>query len=171
MEGDGILQLLAELAVGVLGFSGVVAVLGRRGAGEWSPVDRLRFFFMVRMTALVLLLGVLPFPFYSAGFSSEAIWGWCSGAGAILILIIGLATRAEGIPKGMMTDPGTSRLALAYVGSALFVALIVFAVNATGIVLERSFTPYLVAVLLTFGVPIVFFIRLLHSAIGPRSSA
>jgi hypothetical protein len=40
MEYAGILQLLAELASGVLGFSGVVAVLGRRSAGPLGCHDR-----------------------------------------------------------------------------------------------------------------------------------
>jgi hypothetical protein len=84
------------------------------------------------------------------------------------MLFIGAATRRAGeVPRGMLTDPGTSKLAIAYVGPAMLVALLLFATNAAGIVLERSFTPYLVALLLAFGVPVVFFIRLLHSAIGP----
>jgi hypothetical protein len=168
MENAGILQLLAELALGVLGFSGVVAVLGHRSAGEWAPIDRFRFFTMIRVTALVLLLAVLPFPFHSAGFASQPIWGWCSGVGAILLVCNGVAMRlVDRPPKGTFTDPKTSRLATAYVVTAIIGAPILFAMNATGIGLDHSATPYLVAVLLTFGVPVVLFIRLLYTAIGP----
>ncbi len=165
MENAGILQLLAELAIGVLGFSGVVAVLGRRSAGEWTPVDRFRFFGMVQSTALVLVLAVLPFPFHSAGFASESIWGWCSGASAVLMVLAVVASRNRA-PRGVWTDPGTSRLATAYTGSAWLIALFLFGMNATGIGLERTATPYLVAVLLAFGIPVVLFIRLLYAAIG-----
>ena len=172
MENAGILQLLAELALGVLGFSGIVAVLGHRSAGEWAPIDRVRFFTMISLAGLVLLLAVLPFPFHSAGFASQPIWGWCSGVGAILLLCNGVATHiVYPPPKGAFTDPGTSRLATVYIASAIFGALILFAMNATGIGLEHSATPYLVAVLLLFGVPVLLFIRLLYTAIGPGRGA
>jgi hypothetical protein len=171
MENAEILQLVAELALGVLGFSGVVAVLGRRGAGEWAPVDRVRFFGMVRITAIVLVLAVSPFPLYSAGLASEAIWGWCSGLGAVLLVLSVVAARLlEQAPKGLFTDPGTSKLALAYVAFAYFSAFLTFGLNAIGIGLQQSATPYLVAVLLTFGIPLVLFIRLLHTAIGSRAA-
>jgi hypothetical protein len=171
MENAETLRLVAELAIGVLGFSGVVAVLGRRGAGEWAPIDRLRFLTMVHSAAIVLVLAVLPFPFHSAGFVDEAIWGWCSGIAAILLVLMFVAGRVVNPPpKGAFTAPGTSRLARAYAVPAPFVALSVFGINAIGIGFARSETPYLVAVLILFGVPVVLFIRLLHTAIGPRTA-
>ena len=167
MENAGILQLVAELALGVLGFSGVVAALGRRSAGEWAPIDRVRFFGMIRITALVLVFSVMPFPFYSAGLASEVIWAWCSGLAAVLLVLSSVAARLlDSSPNGVFTDPGTSRLALAYVVPAYLGALLLFGVNAIGVGLEHSATPYLVALLLMFGIPVVLFIRLLHTAIG-----
>ena len=127
---------------------------------------------MIQTTAIVLVLAVLPFPFHSAGFASEAIWGWCSGVGAVLLGFQFVAQRiVESTPEGMFTDPATSRLALAYVVPAPPGALFLFGLNATGIGLERSATPYLVAVLLIFGVPVILFIRLLYTAIGPEDAA
>ncbi len=172
MDYAGILQLLADLSVGVLGFSGVVAVLGRRGAGEWTLVDRVRFFTMVRLTVSVLILAVLPFPFHSAGLTGETIWGWCSGIAAlIMVLNLVVAFIDNAFSRSVLSDPGTSRLASAYIFITAPTAIALFATNATGIGLERSFTPYLVATLLLFGAPVVLFIRLLHSAIGPGRAA
>jgi hypothetical protein len=172
MDYAGILQLLAELAVAVLGFSGVVAVLGRRSAGEWSLVDRVRFFAMVRSTVSVLVLAVLPFPLHSAGLAVETIWGWCSGIGALIVVLnLGVAVTDNAFSGSVLSAPGTSRLAVAYTFISSATAIVIFALNATGIGLERSFTPYLVATLLLFGTPVVLFIRLLHSAIGPGPAA
>jgi hypothetical protein len=169
MENAETLRLVAELAIGVLGFSGVVAVLGRRGAGEWAPIDRFRFLIMVHTAALVLALAVLPFPFHSAGFVGGAIWGWCSGVAVTLLVFMFVAGRAvDPAPKGAFTAPGVSRIARAYAVPAPFVALCVFGMNAIGIGLARSATPYLVGVLLLLGVTVVLFIRLLHTAMGPR---
>jgi hypothetical protein len=169
MENAETLRLVAELAIGVLGFSGVVAVLGRRGAGEWAPIDRVRFLTMVHAAALVLTLALLPFPFHSAGLASEVIWGWCSALAAVLSVFMFAARRiGDPPPKGYLTAPGTSRLALAYAVPAPFVALALFGMNAAGIGLARSATPYLVGVLLILGSTVVLFIRLLHTAMGPR---
>jgi len=172
MEYAGILQLLADLAVGVLGFSGVVAVLGRRSTGEWILLDRVRFFAIARLTVSVLVLAVLPFPFHSAALTGESIWGWCSGIGALAVVLNFIVAFIDGgFSRPVLDTPGTSRLAIAYILISSPAALILFAMNAARIGLERSFTPYLVATLLLFGVPVVLFIRLLHSAIGPTRAA
>jgi hypothetical protein len=167
MEYAGILQLLAELAISVLGFSGVVAVLGRRSTGEWTTVDRARFFVMVRLTLSVLALAILPFPFYAAGFAGEVIWGWCSGIAALVVILNLMVAFNDGMLSGaVLSASGTSRLAIGYIFISVPVELALFAMNAAGIGLERAFTPYLVASLLLFGAPVVLFVRLLHSAIG-----
>ena len=172
MEYAGVLELIAELAVAVLGFSGVVAVLGRRSEGEWTQLDRIRFFSMVRLTVGVLVLAVLPFPFLFAGFTGEQTWGWSSAIGAAFMGLYLVATFPDGVlSKGFLTAQGTSRLAVAYSLTSAVISLALFTMNAAGIGLERSFTPYLVATLLTFGTPIVLFIRLLHSAIGSGRAA
>ena len=172
MDHAGILQLLAELAVAVLGFSGVVAVLGRRSSGEWTLVDRVRFFTMVRLTVSVLIFALLPFPLHSAGLTGETIWGWCSGIAALIVVLnLIVAFIDNAFARSVLTEPGTSRLAIAYIFISAPTAAALFAMNATGIGLQRSFTPYLVGTLLLFGAPVVLFIRLLHSAIGPGRAA
>lgn len=172
MEYAGILELIAELAVAVLGFSGVVAVLGRRSAGEWTQLDRIRFFSMVRLTVGVLVLAVLPFPFHFAGYTGDQTWGWLSAIGAAIMGLNLVATFLDGgFSEGTFTAQGTSRLAVAYSFTSAAISLALFTMNAAGIGLERSFTPYLVAILLTFGTPIVLFMRLLYSAIGSGRAA
>jgi hypothetical protein len=172
MDYAGVLQLLAELAVAVLGFSGIVAVLGRRSSGEWTHLDRFRFFTMIRLTASVLVLAVLPLPFHFAGLPEVAIWGRCSGIAAVIVILNLAVTFLDGAwSKSVLTAAETSRLAVAYSFASSFCALALFAANASGIGLERSFTPYLIATLLVFGAPVVLFIRLLYTAIGPAGAA
>jgi hypothetical protein len=168
MEGAEILQLLAELAVGVLGFSGVVAVLGRRGAGEWAPEDRSRFFWMVWATALVLVSSLIPFLLHHGGIAGPPLWGWCSAIAAAACTVV----PAVGLYIGSFrffnpSGPGVSKLAVLFVWPAMFVTPLLFALNAFAIGFDRTFAPYLAALLLAFGSPIILFIRLLYSAIGP----
>ena len=168
MEHAAILQSLAELSVGVLGFSGVVAVLGRRSVGEWTHADRIRFFAMIRLSVSVLVLAVLPFPFRSAGLTDEQTWAWCSSIAALAVVLnYVLAFIDGGLSRSAYAGPATSKTAIAYTFASPLAALVLFAMNAAGIGLGRSFTPYLIGIFLIFGAPIVLFVRLLRTAIGP----
>ncbi len=59
---------IAELAVALAGFSGVVVVFGSRDAGRWHPGDRLRLVFLIESSltaggfALLALLLLYFFP-------------------------------------------------------------------------------------------------------------
>lgn len=172
MEGAEILQLLAELAIGVLGFSGVVAVLGRRSAGEWAEVDRARFFWMLWATTLVLASSLIPFLFHHGGIAGPPLWGWCSAIAATawtLVPAAGLYVRSLMFPNP--STPGVSKLAVLYVWPSMFVTPLLLALNALAIGFDRTFAPYLGALLLAFGSPIILFIRLLYSAMGPPRAA
>ena len=172
MEGSEILQLLAELAIGVLGFSGVVAVLGRRSAGEWSRVDRSRFLWMIWATALVLASSLIPFLLHHGGIGGPALWGWCSAIAAAAWTLV----PAAGLWIGWLffpnpSTPGVSKLAVAYVWPSMVATPLLLALNALAIGFDRTFAPYLAALLLAFGSPVILFIRLLYSAMGPPRAA
>jgi hypothetical protein len=172
MEGSEILQLLAELAIGILGFSGVVAVLGRRSAGDWAPVDRTRFLWMIWATALVLASSLIPFLLYHSGIGGRPLWGWCSAIAATawtVALAAGIWLRSLTFPSP--GTPGVSKLAVAFVWPAMFATPMLFALNAIAIGFDRTFAAYLGALLLGFGQPIVLFIRLLYSAMQPPRAA
>lgn len=167
MQGAGTLELLAELAVAVLGFSGVVAALGRRASGEWSRLDRMRFRGMVRIALFVLVLSLLPFPLDSAGLAASQVWGWSSGIGLLLFVLVSVSLEVHSTPlRSLWSNAGVSKSALGYAFAVLFAAPILLGLNAAGVVLQRSATPYLVAVLLLFGVSLAFFLRLLEEVMG-----
>jgi hypothetical protein len=174
VEIAGTLELLAELAIAVLGFSGVVAVLGRRASGDWTDVDRLRFGAMVRIAALVLVLSLLPSPFRSAGLSESSLWAWCSGIGtALCVLLVVLnyeARKRVHLPFGW-SDSTISKAALIYVLVAVIVAPLLLGLNAIGVAFERDPTAYLVALLLLFVASVVYFLRLLEASIAESRRA
>jgi hypothetical protein len=178
MEGASTLELLAELAIGVLGFSGLVAALGRRASGEWSFRDRLRFFSMIFIGASVVALALIPFPLYHAGISAESLWGWSSGIGMLLILLfpVGMSrvvitgSLYRAIPV-MWRDPEASNFVVVCLLLAIWGSPLLLLVNATGLLFERTFTPYLVAVLTNFTVTLVFFVRLLQTAVPSEKRA
>lgn len=68
---------IAELSVGLAGFSGVVAALQARD--RWNPWDRLRTGSLLAVTLGALVLSLLPVVLDSLGASRELVWR-CSSA-------------------------------------------------------------------------------------------
>jgi len=173
MEGASTLELIAELAIGLLGFSGIIAALARSGAGQLNLIDRARFSTMVLLGALAEVLALLPFALYHSGLESHALWGWASGLGAVALILFqrGIYRGAPGFTvRRAWSDPSVNKLAVVVgvAGSWTFVP--VLALNATGILFERAFAPYLLAVMLAFSQALYAFVRLLSSAVGERST-
>jgi len=54
------LRTFAELGIALAGFSGIVAVLGRRSQGEWTALERARLFALLSTSLGVTFFSVLP---------------------------------------------------------------------------------------------------------------
>ncbi len=160
MQGAGILELISELAIAILGFSGVVVALGSRASGTWSLHDRLRFLGMIRAAACVLVLSLLPFPFHAAGKSGADLWMWCSGIGAVVSIVYYWLNTGTDLRESW-TNVDVSKLALVYAMFATISVPVMLALNAFEIVFERTFTPYLSCILLVFGTSVILFLRLI----------
>jgi hypothetical protein len=120
----------------------------------------------VRLAILVLVLSLLPFPFHSAGLDATQVWGWSSGIGSLLCLLV-LVPQARSVSlAAVWSTPGVNKLALTYAVAASLTAPVLLALNSGAMVLERGYTPYLVATLLLFGASLAFFLRLLDTAMG-----
>lgn len=51
---EDFLLTIAEVAVALIGFSGIVTVLGRRGKGEWQAEERVRLLALTEPSAVAL---------------------------------------------------------------------------------------------------------------------
>jgi hypothetical protein len=166
LQGASTLELVAELAVTVLGFSGVVAVLGRRASGDWTRLDRTRFRNMISTAAIALVLSLIPLSIQDAGFDDSMIWGWSSGVGAVLHVVVFVPQLRALLHASPWSNPEVSKPAFLYVAFVWLGVPILLGLNATGIGFARTFTPYLSACLLLFGTSVVLFIRLLEAEVG-----
>jgi hypothetical protein len=77
------LSVLAEVSVAFAGFSGIVTVFRRRNPGDWSPLDRFRFRFMVEFSLATLFLALAPFFASELGLSERGVWSLCSALLAV----------------------------------------------------------------------------------------
>ena len=74
MAYEDALSTLAEVAIAIAGFSGIVSVFGRRSSGHWSPAERSRLFGLLIMSFTALLFCVVPFVLLSIPVSESTCW-------------------------------------------------------------------------------------------------
>lgn len=152
IEGGPVLLTLAEIAVGLAGFSGVVAAFSR--TRDFPPEDRVRFLMLVGSTFFVILLALVPFLFDLGGMTESGIWRWSSGiwllgfAGCIPLLAAG---RRIIIRRGRPA-PGWSLL-------LVFALSLAAAMAQVGNVLGWPYTPG----------PVPFLLGLLAGLLGSGS--
>ena len=79
MEGNTVLQSLPEIGIGLVGFTGVVAVFGRRAQGQWARAELTRFYLLLHMSTLVVFLSLVPAWLSQLKLSAAAIWQLSSG--------------------------------------------------------------------------------------------
>ena len=82
-----VLLTLAEVAVAFAGFSGVVAVFGRRDPTSWSFADRVRFSSLVASSLSLLLLCILPFTLLALQIPEESVWRGLSAFVAVYFIV------------------------------------------------------------------------------------
>ncbi len=73
MEPSEIIVTIAQLAIGLAGFSGVVVSLNPTPISEWTAADRLNFRILLQVAAVTTFFAILPFPIHVL-FESGLAW-------------------------------------------------------------------------------------------------
>ena len=82
MEASDELLTIAELAIGLAGFSGVAVAFTRRGG--LRPVDRFRFIALFSQALSIVVLAFVPIGFHHAGQVGPALW---MGSSAVMLVL------------------------------------------------------------------------------------
>ncbi len=85
LDGADALTTIAEVAVGLAGFSGVVAVLGRQ-PGEFSRVEAGRLVVLLLSSLGALFFALIPFALFPLGLNPVSVWRTTSGLVAVFAL-------------------------------------------------------------------------------------
>ena len=72
------LDTLANVAITLAAFSGVVVVFRVRGAHGWSGTEIRTLWFLIGDNLLVVFFALLPLPLALANWSPDLLWGLCS---------------------------------------------------------------------------------------------
>lgn len=100
MEAADELLTLAELAIGLAGFSGVVVAFAHQG--ELTPLDRWRFAGLLSLSMGAAVAAFVPSIFHHLGFSGAPLWR----ASSLTFLAFALPYCAIFPPR--LLSPGSS---------------------------------------------------------------
>lgn len=152
IEGGDVLLTMAQIAVGLAGFSGVVAAFSQ--TREFPAADRVRFLYLVGGTFFVIVLAFVPFLLALSGVEEPGLWRWASGVWLAAVLVcVPLVLRGRTvILKQGRRAPGWSVL-------VIFVLALGATTAQAGNVLAWPFLPG----------PVPFLVGLLVGLIGSGS--
>jgi len=164
---ETILNTLAEVAITLAGFSGVVVAFRLRGAHAWSPTELRVLWFLIGDSFLVLFFSLLPFPLAIANWSDDALWSSCNALlGSWFIVGDVLALRGERrdrIAQQLITVPVISPILYVMSIGALAMGIALW-LSALDLLVARGQAAYvlgLIALLAFAAVEFLFFIGLL----------
>jgi hypothetical protein len=155
VDGHDELLTIAEISIGLAGFSGVIAVFIQRGGLPLA--DRLRFLalFVTAFTALVLAF--LPIVLAYSGFKDQDIWQISSGT-MVLIGFVALLTYPFAVRTIRKEIEETSLLPHVLFLVPAGVHLVVQLANAGGWIWQPNFVPYLIGMLFYLYAAGLFFV-------------
>jgi len=68
------LHTIAQIAITIIGFSGIVIVFGERAVSEWTGEERLRIYALITPTLTALFCSFVPILISAFSLSSDAVW-------------------------------------------------------------------------------------------------
>ena len=159
MEFVELLVGIAEIAVALAGFTGVVVVFGSRSAGAWHPGDRLRLGFLLEASLTAGGFSLLALLLLSSIGDTDLTWAVASTAWG-LYMVFSLYTSRRRIQQN--SDHGDVDRTANLLVAGLFIAVIMLQVaNA---VVWRQFAPFLAALFLNLAGATMQFARLIRTA-------
>ena len=138
---DGHLLLLAELSVGLAGFSSVVVVFRKHASpGSWTPENAYRFRIMLESSLAGGFFSILPGAISGLGLNSNGLWSLVSGA-LLLYLSFDLFRRTRMI-RGFRVNLPLTFTILAFIVVAITVQIL----NIGNLLIPHGVGPYLFGV-------------------------
>jgi hypothetical protein len=141
VEGSDILQTLAELAIALTGFTGIVVAFRGRTDAPLSGYARVRFRILLVASLASTAFALLPFFFHHLRFAPDVTWSICSSV--VFLFMIALAVHDIRVARVYSdTMPKLDRQALPLLlllGTALWLAQI------ANVLILHAFAPYLAA--------------------------
>ena len=127
MDQVELLTAIIEASIALIGFSGLVIVLGRRSSGEWSAADKTRLTVLLATGFILLACTLMALILLSAGLSHTIVWALSSVVWVVLVIpvavwVVSRVVRDPAEPTGGLTYFLVANLAVIAAGGAVQVA-------------------------------------------------
>ncbi len=160
MELTELLIGIAEIAIAMAGFTGVVVAFGSRSQGAWHPGDRLRLAFLLEASLTAAGFALASLWLYTA--LGDAPWTWRVSSGAwVVATAISLWRSHRNIRINLDVHDDIDKVAN-LLTTTCFVLLA--GLQLVNVLYWHSFAPFLGAVLLNLAGAAMQFARLVRSA-------
>ncbi len=161
---------LAEVAIVFAGFSGISAVLSKRGPGGWSDIDAARIATMVENSLVFALLALLPLGLWGLGFRGPTVWVICS-TGLALYMAYTLIRIAKTLSRVYWEEQyerdNPVWIVVAFGGATA--AIVVQCLNVFAVVFDRTSGPFLSGLIVGLALSARLFVRSLSILRSARS--
>jgi len=153
MHWESALASAIEVAIAIAGFSGIVAAVGHRSAGNWTPSDQLRLRVLLTASGVAGAFAFAPFILLDAQTEAGLVWRLGTGAQAAWFAAIPLYRRRQAAHTGATLDAPLPILLGLYLPT---VGILLFNTAALG-----APWPYVLGVVMQLFVAFRTFVRLL----------
>jgi hypothetical protein len=168
MTPEDSLLSIAEIAIGLAGFSGLVAAFSQRPGHAWRGDQKARIVFLIILSFAMMISAILPFALSGIGDSPALVWGVpmvaYSGVALTLLVCWAVVARRQGY-----------RLQFRFVSiPILFVAAavqVMVGLSGLGVVLPYSPAVFVFGLLATLLFAANLFLALLHITWSDTSDA
>jgi len=168
MTAGDYLALIAEVAVGVAGFSGIVAALTRRSSEEWRAIDVVRLQVLLFVSISVVTWALLPALLLSSGIEGPSLWRFTSGAWLLVTTPLVYSRVRKVVAVISENSQDTSTALSVYVAALLFAT---FALQVANVVSVAAPWPHLGCLTLDLLLTLALFLRLATVAFAPTRPA
>ena len=118
MDAQSTLTTVAEVAIALAGFTGVVAVLGNRRTHDWSPEERLQLRTLVETSLTALFASFAPAVLFLALDSEPVVWRSAN----LFLGALHLANLIAFLRRATDAKPTASQKGLLVIGIAMILA-------------------------------------------------
>jgi hypothetical protein len=160
-----VLTLIVEICIAIAGFSGIVVILGRRPAGEWSAVDRLRLHGLLNASFAPTAMSGLALILLASEVPAHEVWRISSAVYALLFVVF----WTKGMRTAMRLDPQeTSRVQIISVGISGASVVLILTANA---IYLHAFWAFAIGLTYHVALALFNFVGVLTRAISDEETA
>ena len=158
-EADALLTL-AEIALGLAGFTGVIVVFGRDPKAPWHPLDSFRVVRMLSSSLGALFFSLLPEGVGATGLSAASTWRLCSLLPIGYLLVSGRNSAREFRSLHPEYRAQLNPRFLPFLGALFALVSLALAANVIGIWWVPGYPAYYFGVLYMLGFAAFQFVRI-----------